>query len=167
MKKRKLKAIAAHFESIPLVKSSVLFAVLAQSLDAHLYTLYRDTVSFSFEQDNDVVSVECDVARLVTCLRLIIDCAHSETPVAVHLSLEDNTAVLNIQLQKEGELPKAELSSLAMLGQFRLGENDSGIYLYLQARREFVAHLFALDKINLEHIFKTIDQIFNEINSEM
>lgn len=167
MKKRKLKNISAHLDGIPLVKSSVLFTALAEALAQHLYELYRNTVTFSYSDDIGATYVRCDVARLFTCTRLIIDCAENEAPITVRLLLEDDMACLYISMEKACEFPAKELSTIAMLGHLRLWENDEGTYIQMEAKQERVVHLFAIDPVNLKHIFQAVDWIIDNIPEEM
>ena len=167
MKKRKLKNVSAHFDRMPLVSSSVFFTSLAEALGAHLYELYRDTVDFSYTEDRAITHVCCDVARLFVLVRLILDCSGGSKPTRVHLSLdEDGVASLSICMQRVQELPQRDLRVIAMLGHLRLYENDDGVYIQMETRREQVLHLFALDPDTLLHIFQRVDAIIDEIPYE-
>lgn len=168
MKKRKLKQIAEHFEHIPLVNSSILYAALAETLAAHLFELYHGIVNFTYTTDSGITHVTCDVARLFVCLRLILDCADSEQPIRVHLSLdgEDGEAALSISMQSEIELPRKDLHAIGMLGHLRLYENDEGVSIRMQAKHEKVLHLFAMDAVSLRNLFRKIDRMMDELFDE-
>ena len=168
MKKRKLKNIDAHFDCLPSVNSSIPFNALAETLSAHLYELYRGTVVFSCAEDRAITHVSCDAARLFVCLRLLLDCADENHPIRVHLSLdEEHSAALTVCMQRERELPEKELRMIAMLGHLRLRINDEGAHLGMEAKREKVLHLFALDIASLDQIFNKINRMFEEIPNKV